>query len=57
MKILLKHINNGYIKGIHNQLNAIELLDEKYKLFVSKMRQYVSEFEIDAMKQFIEELS
>jgi CheY-like chemotaxis protein len=57
MKILLKHINNGYIKGIQNQLNSIELLDERYTLFVSKMRQYVSEFEIDAMKQFIEELS
>jgi signal transduction histidine kinase/CheY-like chemotaxis protein/purine-cytosine permease-like protein len=57
LEILLKHITNGYIKGIQNQLNEIELLDQKYAVFVSKMRQLADNFEIDAMKQFIEELS
>jgi hypothetical protein len=57
INILLKHINNGYVKGIHHQLNEIELSDEKYAEFVSKLRQHVNEFELDAMKQFIEELS
>ncbi len=57
INVLLKHINNGYIKGIHHQLNEIELSDDKYAPFVGKLRQHVKEFEIDAMKQFIEELS
>lgn len=56
LEILIKHINNGYIKGIQNQLNDIELLDEDYMPFISQMRLYADNFEIDAMKKFIEEL-
>ncbi|HYN55108.1 MAG TPA: ATP-binding protein [Methylotenera sp.] len=56
LEILLKHINNGYIKGIQSQLNDIELLDGDFVPFISQMRLYADNFEIDAMKKFIEEL-
>ena len=54
LAMLLKHISNGYIKGIQSQLNAIELLDESYLPFTKRMRQYANNFEIDAMKRLIE---
>ena len=56
LEILLKHINNGYIKGIQSQLNDMELLGKSYMPFISQIRQYANNFEIDAMKQFIEKL-
>jgi signal transduction histidine kinase/ActR/RegA family two-component response regulator len=55
LEILQKHISNGYIKGIQSQLTQIENLGEKYLPFINQMRQFANNFQVDAMKQFIEE--
>ncbi len=53
---LLMHIGNGYIKGIHRELNAIEQQGEEYIPFVHRVRAHANNFETDAIKTLIEEL-
>ena len=55
LDMLIKHIQTGYIKGIQLELNNIEQINPQYLPFVDKMRHYANNFEVDAMKQFIEE--
>ncbi len=52
---LLSQIENGYIKGIHHQLNEISQLGGEFTPFVSQMNIYVKNFEVDAMKHYIVE--
>jgi len=54
---LLALIKIGYVRGVVNKLDEIESLDEQYKIFVSTMRKFAQQFQLAAMKQFIEEIS
>jgi signal transduction histidine kinase/CheY-like chemotaxis protein len=50
-------IKIGYVRGVLNKLDEIEALDERYKVFIGTMRKLAQQFQLAAMKQFIEELS
>jgi CheY-like chemotaxis protein len=54
---LLALINLGYIKGINGKLDEIVLIEPSYLAFVELMRQFSSQFQIDIMKNFIQEIS
>ena len=54
---LLALINLGYIKGINGKLDEITLIDASYFAFVELMRKFSSQFQIDLMKNFIQEIS
>ena len=49
-------INLGYIKGINGKLDEIALIDTSYFAFVELMRKFSSQFHIDLMKNFIQEI-
>jgi len=53
---LLALINLGYIKGINGKLDEILLIDPVYSAFVELMRKFSSQFQIDIMKNFIQEI-
>jgi len=53
---LLKLIKVGYIRGISKKLDVISTLDDGYPLFVDVMRKFAQQFQLEAMKKFIEEL-
>jgi len=53
---LLALINLGYIKGINAKLDELILTDPKYLAFVELMRKFTSQFQIDMMKNFIQEI-
>ncbi len=54
---LVALINLGYIKGINGKLDEIALIDASYFAFVELMRKFSSQFQIDLMKNFIQEIS
>lgn len=54
---LLALVNLGYIKGINGKLDEILLIDPSYLAFVELMRQFSSQFKIDMMKNFIQEIN
>lgn len=54
---LLALVNLGYIKGINAKLDEILLIDPSYLAFVELMRQFSSQFQIDIMKNFIQEIN
>jgi len=51
---LLALIKVGYVRGVSKKIDEIELLDTKYALFVSTMRKLAQQFQLAAMKQFVE---
>jgi signal transduction histidine kinase/CheY-like chemotaxis protein/purine-cytosine permease-like protein len=57
IKELLALIKTGYMRGVVNKLDEIEALGAQYKTFVSAMRKLSQQFQMAAMKQFIEELT
>lgn len=54
---LLALVNLGYIKGINAKLEEILLINSGYLAFVTLMRQFSSQFQIDMMKSFIQEIN
>lgn len=54
---LLALINLGYIKGINAKLDEIIVMDAQYLAFVELMRKFSSQFQIDLMKNFIQEIN
>lgn len=50
---LLEMIDLGYIKGITDKLDKIALMDKKYSSFVALMQQFVTQFDVEKMKQLI----
>ncbi len=53
---LMTLINLGYIKGINGKLDEIAVMDPSYLAFVEMMRKFSSQFQIDIMKNFIQEI-
>jgi signal transduction histidine kinase/CheY-like chemotaxis protein/purine-cytosine permease-like protein len=53
---LLELINIGYVRGVAKKLDQIEALDDQYALFVSSMRKLAQQFQLAAMKQFVEQI-
>lgn len=52
---LLELINIGYVRGVAKKLDEIEALDDEYALFVQTMRKLAQQFQLAAMKQFVEQ--
>lgn len=44
----------GYVRGIVNELDAINAMDERYLLFTQTMRNLAARFHLDAMAEFLE---
>lgn len=53
---LLSMIQIGYVRGISKKIDEIEALDLKYAVFVSKIRKFAHQFQLAAMKKFVENL-
>jgi len=53
---LLALIKVGYVRGISKKLDEIAALDEGYPIFVDVMRKLAKQFQLEAMKKFVEEL-
>jgi len=53
---LLSLIKIGYVRGVSKKIDEIESLDEKYGVFVSTMRKLAQQFQLAAMKKFVEDL-
>lgn len=51
---LLALIKMGYVRGVSRKIDEIESLDTKYGLFVSTMRKLAQQFQLAAMKKFVE---
>lgn len=47
---LLQLVNRGHIKGINHKLDEIMAMDARYTEFVKIMRDYSSQFQMEAMK-------
>jgi len=47
-------IKMGYVRGVSRKIDEIESLDTKYGLFVSTMRKLAQQFQLAAMKKFVE---
>jgi signal transduction histidine kinase/CheY-like chemotaxis protein len=54
---LLSLINIGYVRGVAKKIDEIESLDEVYAVFVNTMRKLAQQFQLAAMKKFVEELN
>jgi CheY-like chemotaxis protein len=54
---LLSLIKIGYVRGVAKKIDDIELMDSKYGIFVSTMRKLAQQFQLAAMKKFIEEIN
>lgn len=57
LEALLSLIKIGYVRGVAKKVDEIEALDAKYVLFVITMRKLAQQFQLVAMKKFIEELN
>lgn len=53
---LLALVNLGHIRGINQKLDEIAIIDSSYAEFVALMRQFSSQFQIESMKSFMQEL-
>lgn len=51
---LLSLIKVGYVRGVSKKIDEIEALDLRYGLFVSTMRKLAQQFQLAAMKKFVE---
>jgi signal transduction histidine kinase/CheY-like chemotaxis protein/purine-cytosine permease-like protein len=54
---LLALIEIGYVKGINNKLEIMLEADARYLVFVERMRLLSSQFEMDKMKTFLQEMT
>jgi CheY-like chemotaxis protein len=54
---ILDLVNVGYIKGLQQKLDAIEAEDAQYAGFVSLMRQFVAQFNLEAVKNYLQNKS
>jgi CheY-like chemotaxis protein len=54
---LLLLIKTGYVRGVAKKIDEIESLDTKYAIFVSTMRKLTQQFQLAAMKKFVEEIN
>jgi hypothetical protein len=54
---LLLLIKIGYVRGVAKKIDEIESLDTKYAIFVSAMRKLAQQFQLAAMKKFVEEIN
>ncbi len=52
---LIRNIDMGYLRGILNQLDAISSMDAGYFLFVRVMRKFAEQYQLDAMKSFVDD--
>jgi signal transduction histidine kinase/CheY-like chemotaxis protein/purine-cytosine permease-like protein len=52
---LLGLVKQGYVKGIHQHLDAILELSPQYEPFVNRIRHYAKQFNLEAIKRYIEE--
>jgi len=53
---ILSLVSIGYVKGLHKKLDEIVKLDTRYEGFVSPMKKLVSQFKLDAVKKYIEDV-
>lgn len=53
----LSLIKIGYVRGVLKKIDEVEALDEKYEQFVNKMRTLAQQFQLAAMKKFVDELN
>jgi signal transduction histidine kinase/FixJ family two-component response regulator len=53
---LLALIKIGYVRGVSKKIDEIELLDPNYEPFVSTMRKLAQQFQLTAMKKFVEDM-
>jgi signal transduction histidine kinase/DNA-binding NarL/FixJ family response regulator len=53
---LLEMINLGYVKGIHKKLDEIVEDDNSYLAFTDKVRQFANQFQLEAMKDYMQEI-
>ena len=54
---LLSLIKMGYVRGISKKIDEIEGLDAEYKVFAIAMRKFAQQFQLAAMKRFVEEIN
>ncbi len=54
---LLGLIKMGYVRGILKKIDEIESLNIEYKVFTIAMRQFTQQFQLAAMKKFVEEIN
>ncbi len=54
---LLSLIKMGYVRGISKKIDEIESLDAQYKVFAMTMRKFTQQFQLAAMKRFVEEIN
>ena len=50
-------VNLGYIKGINQKLDEIAVMDSSYTEFVELMRRFSSQFQIESMKNFMQDIN
>lgn len=53
---LQRLINLGYIRGVNNKLEEIQAIDPHYENFVVIMKKMAQQFQLEVMKNFIEEI-
>ncbi|MDO9051255.1 MAG: ATP-binding protein [Methylotenera sp.] len=53
---LLSLIKIGYVRGVTKKIDEIESLNDKYTIFVSTMRKLAQQFQLAAMKKFVEDI-
>lgn len=53
---LLSLIKIGYVRGVAKKLDEIEALDARYSIFINAMRKLAQEFQLVAMKNYVEAL-
>lgn len=51
---LLALVKQGYIKGLKHQLDVLLLSNASYQDFVDQIKQHILQFDLDAIKRFIE---
>ena len=54
---LLALMKIGYVRGISKKIDEIESLDVEYKVFAIAMRKFAQQFQLAAMKKFVEEIN
>lgn len=54
---LLSLIKIGYVRGIAKKIDEIDSLGGEYEIFVSMMRKLAQQFQLAAMKTFLEEIN
>lgn len=54
---LLSFVNQGYVKGVHQALDEIQLIDPRYLAFVNHIRGLAVAFNLDAINAYIKDKS